>query len=142
VASLSSTGGSVASRESAPKRSNVSAGSGRLRTPFFQWSNAAPERNDDTEPPPRRKGCHVDHPRGACYGRVSWNKRSIPRWFDPARLNILIGVLLFTAFLVFNLFRARANAQIYFRPIAGLEALDEAIGRAPRWDAPSSTCRD
>jgi len=57
------------------------------------------------------------------------------RWFDPARLNILIGVLLFTAFLVVNLFRARANAQIYVRPIAGLEALDEAIGAPPRWDA-------
>src|SRR2546427_3159036 len=52
------------------------------------------------------------------------------RRFDPARLNILIGVLLFTAFLVVNIFRARANADIYVRPIAGLKALDEAIGRA------------
>ena len=52
------------------------------------------------------------------------------RWFDPARWNILIGVLLFSAFLVINLFRARANAEIYVRPIAGLKALDEAIGRA------------
>src|SRR5438093_12674005 len=52
------------------------------------------------------------------------------RWFDPARLNILIGVLLFTAFLIVNIFRARANADIYVRPIAGLKALDEAIGRA------------
>src|SRR5258705_19149 len=59
-----------------------------------------------------------------------------PRWFDPARLNILIGVLLFTAFLVVNLFRARANAQIYVRPIAGLEALDEAIGRATEMGRP------
>jgi len=52
------------------------------------------------------------------------------RWFDPSRLNILIGVLLFTAFLIVNIFRARANADIYVRPIAGLKALDEAIGRA------------
>jgi len=52
------------------------------------------------------------------------------RWFDPGRLNILIGVLLFTAFLVVNIFRARAKAELYVRPIAGLKALDEAIGRA------------
>src|SRR5438046_10609948 len=52
------------------------------------------------------------------------------RWFDPARLNILIGVLLFTAFLVVNIFRARANSDLYVRPFAGLKALDEAIGRA------------
>ena len=52
------------------------------------------------------------------------------RWFDPARLNILIGVLLFTAFLVVNIFRARAKSDLYVRPIAGLKALDEAIGRA------------
>src|SRR6266850_3076222 len=52
------------------------------------------------------------------------------RWFDPARLNVLIGVLLFTAFLVMNIFRARGKKELYVRPIAGLKALDEAIGRA------------
>jgi hypothetical protein len=52
------------------------------------------------------------------------------RWFDPTRLNILVGVLLFTTFLVINLFRARGQRELYVRPIAGLKALDEAIGRA------------
>jgi len=64
-------------------------GSGRLRTPFFQWSNAGPERNDDTGA--HRRGArdgHVDHPRGACYGRVFvGNKRSIPAGSTPPRLN-------------------------------------------------------
>ncbi len=52
------------------------------------------------------------------------------RWFDPARLNVLIGILLFTLFLIVNIFRARAGRELYVRPIAGLKALDEAIGRA------------
>ena len=52
------------------------------------------------------------------------------RWFDPARLNVLIGILLFTSFLIVNIFRARGKGELYVRPIAGLEALDEAIGRA------------
>ena len=52
------------------------------------------------------------------------------RWFDPARLNILVGILLFTTFLVINIFRAKAKGSLYVRPIAGLNAIDEAIGRA------------
>ena len=52
------------------------------------------------------------------------------RWFDPARLNVLIGILLFTAFLIVNILRARGGRELYVRPIAGLQALDEAIGRA------------
>jgi len=58
------------------------------------------------------------------------------RWFDPARWNVLIGVLLFTAFLVVNIFRARAKGSLYVRPIAGLKALDEAIGRATEMGRP------
>src|SRR5881296_3257786 len=58
------------------------------------------------------------------------------RWFDPARLNVLIGILLFTAFLVVNIFRARAKGTLYVRPIAGLKALDEAIGRATEMGRP------
>src|SRR2546425_3633147 len=58
------------------------------------------------------------------------------RWFDPARLNVLIGILLFTAFLVVNIFRARAKGSLYVRPIAGLKALDEAIGRATEMGRP------
>src|SRR5439155_26199106 len=52
------------------------------------------------------------------------------RWFDPARLNVLTGILLFTAFLIINIVRAKAGGALYVRPIPGLNALDEAIGRA------------
>ncbi len=52
------------------------------------------------------------------------------RWFDPARWNVLIGILSFTSFLVINIFRAKSKGSLYVRPIAGLKALDEAIGRA------------
>jgi hypothetical protein len=58
------------------------------------------------------------------------------RWFDPARLNVLVGILLFTTFLVINIVRAKANSALYVRPIAGLQALDEAIGRATEMGRP------
>lgn len=58
------------------------------------------------------------------------------RWFDPARWNLLIGLLLFLAFLLVNRFRARRVGSIYIRPMAGLQALDEAIGRATEMGRP------
>ena len=58
------------------------------------------------------------------------------RWFDPARTNLLVGILLFIAFLVINMIRARRGATMYIRPLAGLQALDEAIGRATEMGRP------
>lgn len=52
------------------------------------------------------------------------------RWFDPARINLLIGLALFLLFLFINIVRARRAGSLYIRPLAGLQALDEAIGRA------------
>ncbi len=52
------------------------------------------------------------------------------RWFDPARTNLLVGLLLFIAFLLINILRAKRGGAVYIRPLAALQALDEAIGRA------------
>jgi hypothetical protein len=57
------------------------------------------------------------------------------RWFDPARTNVLVGILLFVGFLLLNILRAR-GASLFIRPIAGLKALDEAIGRATEMGRP------
>lgn len=58
------------------------------------------------------------------------------RWFDPHRLNLLIGLLLFVSFLLINRRRARRAGGIYIRPLPGLQALDEAIGRATEMGRP------
>jgi hypothetical protein len=52
------------------------------------------------------------------------------RWFEPARANLLLGLLIFLLFLIANIVRARGGASLFIRPLAGLQALDEAIGRA------------
>ena len=52
------------------------------------------------------------------------------RWFEPARTNLLVGLLLFLVFLAINILRAKRGDAIFIRPLAGLKALDEAIGRA------------
>jgi uncharacterized protein DUF6754 len=58
------------------------------------------------------------------------------RWFDPSRTNILVGIGLFIAFLIVNIIRARGGQAMFIRPIAGLQALDEAIGRATEMGRP------
>lgn len=58
------------------------------------------------------------------------------RWFDPARTNLLFAILLFLAFLWINLKRARGTGSMFIRPLAGLQALDEAIGRATEMGRP------
>src|SRR5215471_10765581 len=58
------------------------------------------------------------------------------RWFDPTRTNQLVAILLFLAFLIVNILRARGGASMYIRPLAGLQALDEAIGRATEMGRP------
>jgi hypothetical protein len=57
-------------------------------------------------------------------------------WFHTGRINVLIGVLI-TGLLVggFILYGKRGN-NLYIRPITGLQAVDEAIGRATEMGKP------
>jgi hypothetical protein len=51
-------------------------------------------------------------------------------WFRAARSNSLIASVLFTAIILISIGVARSGRNIFIRRIAGLNALDEAIGRA------------
>ncbi len=59
-----------------------------------------------------------------------------PQWFHKGRLPILIGVLLYTLILLYFILSAKRGKELYLRPIAGLKALDEAIGRATEMGRP------
>lgn len=71
------------------------------------------------------------------------NSTAIPVWaehsFIPAfawdKLNNLIGVLVLIVFLAYFIFAARRK-QLFIRRIAGLNALDEAVGRATEMGKP------
>jgi hypothetical protein len=52
------------------------------------------------------------------------------------RLNILIAVALFMATVIILVERARRGAKLFIRRIAGLEAVEEAIGRATEMGRP------
>ena len=51
-------------------------------------------------------------------------------WFHTGKVPLLVAMLLFSAAIVWNIYDARSGKEIFVRRIPGLEAVDEAIGRA------------
>ena len=56
--------------------------------------------------------------------------RATGEWFHTGKKWMLIVVVLFSGILVFCIYLSRAGQKMFIRRIAGLEAVDEAIGRA------------
>ncbi len=58
-------------------------------------------------------------------------------WFRRERTNILILMIIICAIVLGTLYAVRGRAEeIYIRPIAGLEAVDDAVGRATEMGKP------
>ena len=52
------------------------------------------------------------------------------QWFHTGKIPLFCAMLLFCAAIVGNIYYARSGKEIFVRRIPGLEAVDEAIGRA------------
>lgn len=57
-------------------------------------------------------------------------------WFNWNRVNIFLLVILFYVLVMFMVRRAKAGQPLWFRRIAGIDAIDEAIGRATELGKP------
>jgi len=58
------------------------------------------------------------------------------QWFHPERLNMLVASILLSAFILYYIAQARAGKELFIRRIAGLEAVQEAVGRATEMGKP------
>ena len=58
------------------------------------------------------------------------------QWFHTGKVPVLIGVLIFGIFTIYFIRSARKGKELYIRPLAGIEAVDEAIGRATEMGKP------
>jgi len=58
------------------------------------------------------------------------------QWYNIGRTPTFVAVLTFTALTLYFISRARKKADLYIRPLAGIEAVDEAIGRATEMGRP------
>jgi len=61
---------------------------------------------------------------------------SEPNWFNLAQVNNLLFVVAFTGILLASISAARRNPHVYLRRIAGLDAVEEAIGRSTEMGRP------
>ena len=59
----------------------------------------------------------------------------VAKWFNEHKANILIASLLYCAIVLLTIYFAR-RGEMYIRPIPGLEAVNDAIGRATEMGRP------
>ena len=56
--------------------------------------------------------------------------QSRPQWFHTGRINTLVAVVVLSGLVIYFIEHARKGKNIFIRKIAGLDAIDEAVGRA------------
>jgi len=56
--------------------------------------------------------------------------KSSQQWFNTDLVNMLIAVIFLSAAILYYIAGAKSGKKLYIRKIAGLEAVDEAVGRA------------
>lgn len=65
------------------------------------------------------------------WSEPSYPVASSPQFFNTGRINILVALLLFSTLVIYYINRAKSGKKkLYVRRIAGLDAVEEAIGRA------------
>ncbi|MEW5994698.1 MAG: cell division protein ZapB, partial [Candidatus Zixiibacteriota bacterium] len=62
--------------------------------------------------------------------------QSYGQWYNTYRSPVLIAVLVFGFLTIFFVSWAKKGAELYVRPLAGIDAVDDAIGRATEMGKP------
>ncbi|MDY6914731.1 MAG: DUF6754 domain-containing protein [Candidatus Cloacimonadota bacterium] len=52
------------------------------------------------------------------------------QWFNTNKISLLIMAIILSAAIIYYIFSARSGKKLYIRKIAGLESIDESVGRA------------
>ena len=58
------------------------------------------------------------------------------QWFDRTRVNLLVIAVILVIAITYFIYLGAAGRELYIRKIAGLEAVDEAVGRATEMGRP------
>ncbi len=56
--------------------------------------------------------------------------KSSAQWFDSRRFNVFIGTIILCGLIIYFINQAKSGKKLFIRKIAGLDAVDEAVGRA------------
>ncbi|MFH0931300.1 MAG: fibronectin type III domain-containing protein [Candidatus Zixiibacteriota bacterium] len=58
------------------------------------------------------------------------------QWYHTGKTPVLVGVIIFSIFALTFITLARKGKKLYIRPLPGIEAVDEAVGRATEMGKP------
>lgn len=61
---------------------------------------------------------------------------SSAQWFNTHRMNVLVIALLVSVLVIYYIRRAHAGEKLFVRKIAGLDAIDDAVGRSTEMGKP------
>jgi len=61
---------------------------------------------------------------------TGYSDEAASQWFDWSQLPTALGIVIFFGVVIFCIYRAKSGKPTFIRRISGLEAIDEAIGRA------------
>lgn len=61
---------------------------------------------------------------------AGYSAQATSQWFDWSQLPTAVGIIIFFGVVIFCIYRAKSGKPPFIRRIAGLEAIDEAMGRA------------
>jgi hypothetical protein len=67
---------------------------------------------------------------------VSAPAQAYGQWFHTGKSVVFVAVIIFSVFAITFINLARKGKELYIRPLAGIEAVDEAIGRATEMGKP------
>lgn len=59
-----------------------------------------------------------------------------PNWFHTGKFSYFIAVLIYLGLVLYFINSAKKGAKLYIRPLGGIEAIDNAIGRATEMGRP------
>lgn len=64
------------------------------------------------------------------------NQTAVVQFFNTARLNVLIALIVYAVLLIWFIYHARKGKELFIRKISGLDAVEEAVGRATEMGKP------
>ena len=78
--------------------------------------------------------------RDKSFSQPSAAARSKPQYFDTSAIVLLIAMVIFCAIILYFINQAKRGKKFFIRKISGLDAVDEAVGRATEMGKPILYC--
>jgi hypothetical protein len=74
------------------------------------------------------------------FSEPSMRVKSVSQWIDRKKINIVVAVFIFGGIILYFIYHARKGKELFIRKIAGVQAIDDAVGRATEMGKPILYC--